>query len=314
MRPEDHVPTPPPGRRRRARDAILVVLMAIALLVVFRGESIRNSGEELNSGLERTVVLAAGKPAGWIADRLPFDEAASDALASLDPDEDLGDEGGFDSATRSTRAEVKPAKDLRTLLVTGDSLAQPLDTELAQREAEDGDAKVIRDVKLGTGISKTGLLDWGKFSLSQARRDEPEAVVVFLGANEGFPIPVGGKQVQCCGAPWTAAYSARVKRVMDNYRRRGATRVYWLRLPLPRDASRQKIARAVNEGIDRAAKPYGEQVRVLDMERTFTPGGKYRDAIDGERVREADGIHLNEAGASVAARVVLTAVRRDFGG
>lgn len=314
MRPEDRVPKPPPGRRRRARDGILVVIMAVVLLVVFRGESIRNSGEELNSGLERTVVLAVGKPAGWIADRLPFDELASDALAFLDPDENLGEEGGFDSAGGPASRQVAAAKDLRTLLVTGDSLAQPLDTELARRLADDDGAKVIRDVKLGTGISKTGLLDWGKFSLQQARRDEPEAVVVFLGANEGFPIPVKGKQVDCCGPRWTAAYSARVKRVMDNYRRRGATRVYWLRLPLPRDASRQMIARAVNEGIDAAAKPYGDQVRVLDMERTFTPGGKYRDAIEGERVREADGIHLNDAGARVAAGVVLGAVRRDFGG
>lgn len=310
----DHVPTPPPGRHLRARDGILVVVMALALLVVFRGESIRNSGEELDSGLERTVVLAVGKPAGWIADRLPFDEAASDALGFLDPDEDLGDEGGFDSAGGPAGADRKPAETLRTLLVTGDSLAQPLDTELAQQLAEDGDVKVIREVKLGTGISKTGLLDWGKFSLQQARRDEPEAVVVFLGANEGFPIPVKGKQVECCGAGWTAAYAARVKRVMDNYRRRGATRVYWLRLPLPRERARQEIALAVNKGIDDAAKSFGRQVRVLDMERTFTPGGRYRDAIDGERVREPDGIHLNEAGADLAAGVVLTAVRRDFGG
>ena len=310
----DHVPDPPPGRHRRARDGILVVLVALALLVVFRGESIRNSGEELNSGLERSAVLAVGKPAGWVADRLPFDEATSDALAFLDPDDDLGDEGGFDSADKQDGPSVEPPKELRTLLVTGDSLAQPLDTELARRMAEDGEVKVVREVKLGTGISKTGLLDWGRFSLQQARREEPEAVVVFLGANEGFPIPAKGKQVECCGPPWVAAYSSRVKRVMDNYRRRGAARVYWLRLPLPRESSRQEIATAVNEGIDRAAKPYGEQVRVLDMERTFTPGGRYRDAIDDERVRDPDGIHLNDAGAEIAAGEVLAAVRRDFGG
>lgn len=314
MRPEDRVPKPPPGRHLRARDAIAVVIIAVALLVVFRGESIRNSGEELDSGLERTAVLAAGKPAGWIADRLPFDEAASDALAFLDPDDDLGDEGGFESAGGPDGPELKPAEELRTLLVTGDSLAQPLDTELARRLAEDGGVKVVREVKLGTGISKTGLLDWGKFSLRQARRDEPDGVVVFLGANEGFPIPSKGKQVKCCGVAWTAAYSGRVRRVMDNYRRRGATRVYWLRLPLPRERARQEIARAVNEGIDTAAKPFGDQVRVMDLERTFTPGGRYRDAIGGERVREPDGIHLNVKGAAMAADVVLRAVRRDFGG
>ena len=44
------------------------------------------------------------------------------------------------------------------------------------------------------------------------------------------------------------------------------------------------------------------------MERTFTPGGRYRDAIDDERVREPDGIHLNDAGAEIAAGEVLAAV------
>jgi hypothetical protein len=56
---------------------------------------------------------------------------------------------------------------------------------------------------------------------------------------------------------------------------------------------------------------------VLDMAPIFTPGDRYRDAmtIGGRRqiVRESDGIHLNDAGAELASKVVLDAVRRDFG-
>ena len=48
------------------------------------------------------------------------------------------------------------------------------------------------------------------------------------------------------------------------------------------------------------------------MERTFTPGGRYSDTRGQTRVREPDGIHLNEAGAGIAADVVLAALRRDF--
>ena len=52
------------------------------------------------------------------------------------------------------------------------------------------------------------------------------------------------------------------------------------------------------------------------MERIFTPEGRYADAIDvgGERrlVREADGIHLNEAGAELAADEVMRALGDDF--
>ena len=67
-----------------------------------------------------------------------------------------------------------------------------------------------------------------------------------------------------------------------------------------------------------AAQPYRAHVRVLQMDDLFTPGGRYRDAMDvagsEEIVREGDGIHLNRTGAEIAAGAVEEAVRRDFGG
>ena len=69
--------------------------------------------------------------------------------------------------------------------------------------------------------------------------EDPAAVVVFLGANEGFPID----GADCCGADWAAAYATRARTMMDAWRRKGAARVYWLTLPLPRDEARQEIAR-----------------------------------------------------------------------
>ena len=73
----------------------------------------------------------------------------------------------------------------------------------------------------------------------------------------------------------------------------------------------------MNAAITVAAEPYRAQVRVLDMGAIFTPGGRYRDAMGvGGRetiVREPDGIHLNDAGARIAADAVLRAVDRDFG-
>ena len=134
------------------------------------------------------MVLAVGEPAGWVADRLPFDEWTDDALAFLE-DDGVGDEGGFDAApsrgaaaacrrcrpTRSTRPSSAPspsaAAELDTLLVTGDSLAMPLDVELARRLAER--TRTSRSSATRTsapGISKTGLLDWGKLSTEQVAR------------------------------------------------------------------------------------------------------------------------------------------------
>ncbi len=74
----------------------------MVLLALFEGSSVRTAGEEMQPGFERDVVVAVGKPAGWVADRLPFDEWSDDALAFLE-DEGVGDEGGFDSTPLATR-------------------------------------------------------------------------------------------------------------------------------------------------------------------------------------------------------------------
>ena len=333
---DQQLPQPPRGPRRRSRDALVVVFISVVLLTLFEGSSVRTAGEEMQPGFERDVVVSVGKPSGWVADRLPFDEWSDDALAFLE-DGGVGDEGGFDSTPLATGGRVpavspdsfdpaqlgakpKPPRPLRTLLVTGDSMAMPLDVETARRMADsDPDVDVQRDPHVGTGISKSGLVDWGKLSTQHVEERKPDAVVVFIGANEGFPLPgPGGKNVDCCGPDWAAAYANRVRRMMDTYRQGGGARVYWLTLPIPRDGDFAEVARAVNAAIEVAAQPFRAQVRVLDMTELFTPGGKYRDAmtVDGRKriVRDSDGIHLNGAGAGLAADRVIEAVHRDFGG
>ncbi len=203
------------------------------------------------------------------------------------------------------------------MLVTGDSMSMPLDAEVA-RKLEGEDIEVIRDPQIGTGISVAEVGDWGSISVRQTREEEPDAVVIFIGANEGFPMPQpGGGDVECCGADWAAVYASRVRRMMDTYRQGGEARVYWLTLPMPREEKRQEIARVVNEAIAVGAQPFRVHVRVLDMAELFTPGGDYRDSmeVDGEEriVRDADGIHLNDEGAELAADAVLDALEGDFG-
>ena len=176
---------------------------------------------------------------------------------------------------------------------------------------------MVRDPHLGTGISKTDIVDWGRLSVAQVRRERPDAVVMFIGANEGFPMTVRRKACSAAGRRGRPSTPTRARRMMNTYRQGGAARVYWLNLPVPRDRDRQKISRSVNAAIAVAAEPYRAQVRVLDMARMFTPGGRYRDAMTvGGRptlVRQSDGIHLNGAGAGVALAPVLAAMRADYG-
>ena len=99
--------------------------------------------------------------------------------------------------------------------------------------------------------------------------------------------------MNCCNPQWAAVYAGRVRRMMNTYRRAGATKVYWLTLPATRSSGLETVAKTVNASISVAASAYGADVRVLDTVPIFTPGGKYRSAIDvnGEQrlVRESDG-------------------------
>ena len=321
------------ARRFRARDAVAVVFVALFVLVLFQGESITKTGTKLEPGVQRDVVLAVGRPAGWLAAQLPLASAASSVTAGLSPDPALDDAAGFDAPTAGgVRGQVpvvtpdaftpamlgeKPAprRPLQRVLVTGDSLSTPLDIELARSLA--GKVEVTKEPKLGTGISKTGLVDWGKLSASQAEQYAPDAVVVFIGANEGFPMPdAAGKEQECCGAGWATTYANRARKMIDTYRRGGRTRVYWVSVMAPKDPDRQKIARAVNAAVAVAAEPWHAQVSVVDANAMFTPDGRYRDtvALDGEEqlVRDADGIHLNERGARVLADALLERMGRDY--
>jgi lysophospholipase L1-like esterase len=322
----------PGARGFSAREALVCVLFAALLLVLFGGPSIRRGGERMDPGIQRTMVLAVGRPAGWVGDRLGLARISHDATSWLSPDESLGTAAGFANTPSSAGSGQLPAvtpdafdpvelggkplphRPLKTVLVTGDSMATPLDTEVARKLTGRPGVKVIREPHLGTGISKSLLVDWGKLSAQQAAERKPDAVVVFIGANEGFAIPgPGGTKVDCCGAAYAAVYANRVRRMMDTYRQKGAARVYWLTLPTPRGKDRQDVARTVNAAVKVAAEPLRSQVRVLDTVPIFTPGAKYRDAIGSTIVRQADGIHLNAAGAKIAAGEVIRLIDRDFG-
>jgi lysophospholipase L1-like esterase len=325
------------NKRFTARDALIAIGVTAAILIVCAGASIRKAGNEMKTGIGRDAVLAIGRPAGAIADNLPFHRGANRLTSFLSPNQSLNGPGGFSASVAAgitgaaggvgavtpdafTPASLglpsPPRRKLHTLLVTGDSMSQPLDEDLAQTLDPSG-VHVIQDPHIGTGISNTVIVDWGKLSVSQVKHDHPDAVVVFIGANDGYSMTgPGHKLVNCCTAEWAAIYATRARELMNTYRQNGVGRVYWLTLPTPRDHARAMNANVVNAAIDVAAEPWATQVRIINTVPVFTPGGKYRDSmtINGEPtiVRQSDGIHLNDAGSSLAAKIVLQRVRQDF--
>jgi lysophospholipase L1-like esterase len=308
-------------RRFSGWDAVKAVWLTSILLLLFAGGAVHKAADELKPGLGRDIIKAVASPAGWISDKLPLADTRRDLTSWLSPDQQLSGQGfraGPGGAGRPAHPVPTTPQPLHRLLVTGDSLSTPLDIEIARKLADQGaGVQVTRDPHLATGISNTGLVDWSKLSSTQAANDDPDAAVLFIGANEGYSMPgPNGQQVNCCGPAWEAIFQSRVGQMMDNYLNGGVERIYWLTVPTQRDPARKPIADDVNQAVRAAAAERGAAVRVVDLIPTFTPGDRYRDSIDinGTQtiVRESDGIHLNEDGASVAADLVLSALSRDF--
>jgi hypothetical protein len=172
------------------------------------------------------------------------------------------------------------------------------------------------DARIGTGISKLAQLNWLRAARGQARGFKPDITIMFLGANDGFPMrtPSGG-HVECCARGWVREYSRRVASMMRFYVRSGRSLVYWLTLPTPRRGDFARVYRAVNVAIGRAAARVGDRARVIDLVPVFTPGGRFRETITfrGRSVsaRQEDGVHLSPAGASIAATLVIDRLRAD---
>jgi lysophospholipase L1-like esterase len=204
------------------------------------------------------------------------------------------------------RLEVRGRHAKLRLLATGDSMIQIIDSDLHARLR--GRATVRSDARVSTGISKPFLLDWVRHARRQAAATRPQVTVVFIGANDGFSI--GG--APCCDARWIRRYARRAAAMMTAYVRGGAGHVYWLTLPTPRSAAWKPVYHAVNLAIRAAAaRSSPDEVSVVDLARVFTPGERYRARLGGRLVRQRDGVHLNAAGAAIAARLLVRRLHAD---
>jgi hypothetical protein len=203
-----------------------------------------------------------------------------------------------------------------TVLATGDSMIQIVDGFLKQRLARSGRVRVLSDARISTGLSKPLLLNWPGLARRQVKRHRPRATVVFMGANDGFPMRTpAGRNVDCCGHAWAVEYARRARGMMRTYLFGKRGRVYWLLLPQARGGFFRRVFPAVNAGLRRAARPLGKRVRLIRLNRVFTPGGRFRQFIvwHGQRVnaRQKDGVHLSAQGASIAADYVIRRMRGD---
>ncbi len=200
------------------------------------------------------------------------------------------------------------AKPPLTVLTTGDSTMQGLDSQLADELGDE--ANVRSDVHLGTGLVKAGG-PWEKLAAFQTRVVKQDVTVMSIGAADDVRLRAfDGSVHECCDEAWIGEYAGRARQQMRTYLRGGKARVVWLTLPIPR-GERPFAAAAINAAIIQAAAGL-PGVTVVRMDVVFTPDG-HREFMpyrghDVPIFRD-DGVHLTITGTAIAAKLVAAAVR-----
>jgi hypothetical protein len=78
-------------------------------------------------------------------------------------------------------------------------MIQYVDAALEQRLERRRRVRVASDAHVSTGLSKPSLLNWPRYAKRQVRRYKPRVTVMFIGANDGFPM--AGRSGRSRGGP-----------------------------------------------------------------------------------------------------------------
>ena len=146
---------------------------------------------------------------------------------------------------------VRPSTRRLRVLATGDSMIQIIDGDLQRRLGDRGPVSVRSDAHISTGISKPFMFDWIAHARGSARTLHPDVTVMFLGANDGFPMGTrSGRKAPCCGGEWVREYAP--PRAHDDARLRPPRGGHRLLAAAPR-AARQELPDRLRAGQPRPA-------------------------------------------------------------
>jgi len=223
----------------------------------------------------------------------------------------------------------------KKVLLVGDSLAFTLGIGMLSDEQRYGVELADAGI-LGCAFTTTGQLDvngtWQGQSagcptaLQQWAQDErtlhAQAVVVELGYRDQFDWRIHGK-TEHLGQP---AFDASVQKQIDQYVKvlgAGGVPVVFLSVPFthppdlpngsPAPAASPARHAIINSMLTSAARLDPRHVRVIDIDKTVSPGDHYQAKVDGQLCR-FDGIHFSIFCSEVLQPNVLGTVRETLGG
>ena len=213
-------------------------------------------------------------------------------------------------------AEPTAAQPL-TILEIGDSLGQDLGFGLQDELGSDPFVKVVQDAVGDTGLSRPDYYDWPAHLAAELQQDDPQALIVFVGGNDGQSFNVNGEAAQPFTPLWTSTYTARVATIMNEATSAGA-RVLWVGMPVMQNPVLAHTMQQLN-AIYQAQSALHKGVTYFPSWSVFTnAAGQYTQDIagpDGEELvlRDPDGVHIAGAGYDRLAQALIPVMNFAWG-
>jgi len=196
------------------------------------------------------------------------------------------------------------------VLEIGDSLGIDLGVELQDQLDAGGDFRTTVASVGDSGLANLAYYNWLGHLQTLLGNDDPEIVVVFLGANDDQGLLENGVAEEPGTQAWDTTYAQRVRLMLTEARGAGA-RVVWVGLPPMGSPGLNGAVKRENAIFQQEADSvpgclFVSADAVLGGGVGFSPAGQPLSS-ETTLLRTPDGVHLSRAGAEVLARYVISA-------
>lgn len=221
-----------------------------------------------------------------------------------------------DDASGSSYITPFPVGEQYKLRVIGDEFGDGVNVALAEALGGDPRLDIEKKTVWMSGLSRPDSEAELQNVTQAAARDKPHVAVIMLGGQDRWSYrSPNGKRHPVGTAEWRAVYTRRADDLIRGLKSAG-TAIYWVGLPIMRRGELNEAVQAINDVIRERA--YLNGVRYIDVYAGFTDEqGEYNaygpDLAGKTRLlRDADGMHMTDAGYQKLAHFVERELKRDL--
>ena len=324
------------------RRALAAGLMCFAVWLLFDAPSLLRSAQSAPLGARRTAAVTVLRPMAAVSDALGLSHVVSGAdrvigrnnsgvLTVLGPAPHRPSTGhpgpapapGPGATTSVTAPDGLPplppptaAAPLRVLVV-GDSLGIDFGQAMVNDLAATGVVRAVLDGHIDTGLSRPDYFNWPAELKSDLARYQPQAVVVFIGANDPQNFVDNGSAVSYGTLAWDADYGRRVGAFMSSATATGA-RVLWVGMPPMADPVLNGKMQVLNGIDDTQAAAHRGVSFFASWPVLSDPHGHFASFLPNTsgnevEVRDPDGTHIAAPGAELLSRAAIADLDHTWG-